>query len=253
MEELAGNFWNIRGVFKVAGLIDLGTQMSLVQKDDGRFIVIDSYAPSEPDRNELRKLTADGEAIDAIINVHPFHTIHCRAIHEFAPKARLFGTRRHRQKAPDLPWMDQLIEEPSTQHIFAEDLEFAVPDGVDFVCPDENVHVASVLVRHRSSGIVHVDDTLNVIAAPGWLGRLLPQSRLKFHPLLSRALREEPGAADAFEEWARKIADRWATTSIVCAAHSTVRHLPPDGWRREVLAALAGVEGKLAAHRARHG
>lgn len=253
MEQLAANFWNIRGAFKVAGLIDLGTHMSLVQRDDGRFIVIDSYAASGPDREEFRKLTAEGEAIDAIINVHPFHTIHCRAMHEFAPKARLFGTRRHRQRAPDLPWMEQLIEEPSTQQMFAGDLEFAVPDGVDFVCENENVHVASVLVRHRSSGIVHVDDTLNVLAAPGPLGRLLPQSRLKFHPLLARALQRRPGAVQDFERWAVGIADRWKETPIVCAAHSAVRRLSPGGWHEEILAALSAVEKKLDAHRLRHG
>ena len=253
MEQLAASFWNIRGAFKVAGLIDLGTHMSLVRRQDGRFLVIDSCAPSEPDRNALRALTADGEAIDAIINVHPFHTLYCRAMHEFAPRARLFGTRRHRQKSPDLPWMDQPIEEPAAQALFANDLEFSVPAGLDFVCPNEHVHVASVLVRHRANGVVHVDDTLNVLAAPGRLGRLLPQSRLRFHPLLAKALQRRPGAAQEFEGWARELAERWKETRILCAAHSAVRRLPAGGWREEVLAALAAVETRLAAHRARYG
>src|SRR5690606_8921021 len=116
--------------------------------------------------------------------------------------------------------------------------DLSVPAGVDFVCPDDRVHVASVLVRHRASGIVHVDDTLNVIAAPGALGDLLPQSSLRMHPMLARALVAEAGAADAYADWARALAARWADAPAVCAAHSAVRRLPAGGFRAEVEAAL---------------
>src|SRR5690606_19049606 len=107
--------------------------------------------------------------------------------------------------------------------------ELSVPVGVDFVCLDERVHVASLLLRHRASGIVHVDDTLNVIAAPGALGKLLPQSGLRMHPLLGQALQAEPGAADAYIGWARDLARRWDGAPYVCAAHSAVRELGPGG------------------------
>ena len=131
--------------------------------------------------------------------------------------------------------------------------DLSVPDGVDFVCPDERVHVASVLARHRPSDIVHVDDTLNVIAAPGLLGDVLPQSALKMHPMLAKALTPKTGAADAYARWARDLAVRWADTPVVCAAHSAVRELAPGGFRDEVEASLAGVEKTLARHRSRYG
>ncbi|AWH48111.1 hypothetical protein C1925_02510 [Stenotrophomonas sp. SAU14A_NAIMI4_5] len=253
MQQLANDFWNLRGTFKVAGLLDVGTQLSVVRRTNGRFLVLDSYTPNETHRQALLGLTAGGTLVDAIINVHPFHTLHCEPLHQLLPAARLIGTRRHLQQAPHLPWDPHVIEDVETQADFADDLDFTVPAGVELVPADDNVHASSVLVRHRRSGIVHVDDTLSVLAAPGALGKWLPQSGLKFHPTLSRALQPRAGAADAFERWALALAERWAGTPFVCAAHSAVRELPADGWRDEVLKALHNVQGKLRRHRRRYG
>jgi hypothetical protein len=252
MKQLADDFWNFRGTFKIAGLIDVGTQMSLIRRPTGRFLLIDSYAVSGADRDALLKLTDNGAAIDAIINVHPFHTLHCRAAHDLAPGARLFGTQRHREQAPELPWEADHIEDGATQAQFNE-LTFSVPDGLDLVTSDDNVHAASVLVRHRASGIVHVDDTLMVLAAPGLLRHVLPQSRLRFHPMLAKALQPRAGAANDFTAWARSLAESWAGTRIVCAAHSSVRRLTPNGWHDEMTRALSNVRKTLDQHRSRHG
>lgn len=70
--------------------------------------------------------------------------------------------------------------------------------------------------------------------------------------MLGKALRDEAGAADAFEAWARDLAARWSGTPIVCAAHSAVRCLSADGWRHEVLLALHDARHALARHRRRH-
>ena len=253
MKQLADNFWTFRGDFKIAGVLNLGTHMSLVRRPNGRFLLLDSYDLGAEDREALLSLTDSGRAIEAIINVHPFHTLHCLAMHSALPHARLIGTGRHRTRAPDLPWETGMIEDEATQAEFADDLDFSVPDGVDFVSADDHVHVASVLVRHRESGIVHVDDTINVLAFPGFLGKLLPQSKLKFHPALGKALQKRPGAADDYANWAHELADRWAGTPTVCAAHSSIRNLPPEGWRDEVLGALVGVEKTHSKHRSAHG
>lgn len=251
MKQWAEDFWNFRGSFKIGGLIDIGTQMSLIRRANGRFLLIDSYSVSAGDRHGLMALTDDGAAIDAIINVHPFHTLHCRNAHELVPQARLIGTRRHREQMPELPWTDGVIEDEATQAEFTDDLDFAVPDGLQLVTADDRVHAASVLVRHRASGIVHVDDTLNVLVAPGLLKHILSPSRMRFHPMLGKALEPRPGAADAFAAWARDLAAEWSGTPIVCAAHSAVRELGPDGWRDEVLRALSDIEKTLADHRSR--
>ena len=253
MQPLVDSFWNIRGVHRIAGLIDIGTQMSVVRRPNGRFVVIDGCPLDDATRDALLALTGGGEQVDAVVHVHPFHTLHVEAIHGLLSDATLYGTERHRRKLPALPWTGTPVETWGDGHPLADVFDLSVPDGVDFVCPDERVHVASVLARHRPSGIVHVDDTLNVIAAPGLLGDVLPQSALKMHPMLAKALTPEPGAADAYARWARDLAVRWADTPVVCAAHSAVRELAPGGFRYEVEAALAGVEKTLARHRSRYG
>ncbi|GAB2501268.1 hypothetical protein [Arenimonas alkanexedens] len=252
MEKLAANFWNLRGVFRIAGVVNIGTQMSVVKRGKGRFVVIDGCALDDAQRDALLKLTGQGEQVEAVIHVHPFHTLHVEATHRLFPAATLYGTARHRVKAPDLPWAAAPVEQWDNEHPLADLLELSVPEGVDFASADEQVHVGSVLVRDRKSAVVHVDDTFNVVAAPGVIGRLLPQSALRMHPMLARALKPTAASADAYAAWARSLAARWADTRIVCAAHSAVRRLDKGGFKREVEAALEKVSGTLERHRERY-
>ena len=253
MREIAPNFWNFRGDFKLAKIINLGTHMSLIRRGNGLFLLLDSYELEGDELEKLMELTDGGKSIEAILNVHPFHTLHCAAVHKQFPHARLIGTRRHAEEVPDLPWEGTFIEDAETQAEFSDELQFSVPGGVDFISDDDGVHTASVLIRHRASGVVHADDTINVFAAPGALGELLPQTRLRFHPKLSDALQKRLGAADEYAAWARQIAETWSGTPAVCAAHSAVRELEPLGWREEILKALDDVEETLADHRKKYG
>ena len=250
---LAEGFWNLRGHHRLGGLVDIGTQMSVASRPDGRLVLVDAIELEDAQHDALLALTDDGTRVDAVVHVHPFHTLHVEALHRAFPAAPLHGTARHRERFPDLPWVGEPVETWAADHPFADVFELSVPAGVDFVCADEKVHVASVLVRHLASGVVHVDDTFNVVAAPGKLRDVLPQSALKMHPMLAKALTAEAGAADAYVRWARDLAVRWGDTPIVCAAHSAVRVLEPGAFRAEVEAALAGVERTLEAHRAKYG
>lgn len=253
MEKLADTFWNIRGVHRIGGVLDIGTHMSLVQRSDGRFVVIDGCGLDNSQQAAVMQLTGNGERVAAVVHVHPFHTLHVEATHQLFPSATLHGTSRHHKRAPALPWSPQPVEDWTGDHPLADLFDLSVPDGVEFVCLDERVHVASVLVRHRQTGIVHVDDTFNVMAAPGVLRDLFPVSSLRMHPMLGRALQKKPGAADAYAAWARALATDWAETRIVCAAHSAVRYLPVEGFSTEVTSALDKVSGTLDRHRARYG
>ena len=232
MKQLAETFWNLRGVYRVGGVLDIGTHMSIVRRPDGRYVVIDGCALDEPQRRALMALTGDGALVDGVVHVHPFHTLHVEATHRLFPAATLYGTARHRRKAPSLPWAGTPVEEWSGDHPLADVFDLSVPDGVDFVCPD---------------------DTLNVMAGPGILRRVLPQSSLRMHPMLSKGLTPKAGAADAYAAWAQELATQWADTRIVCAAHSAVRRLPDGGFAREMHAALARVSRTLERHRARYG
>lgn len=253
MHKLADRFWNLRGAYRVAGVLNIGTHMSIVQRDDGRFVVLDGCGLDDAQRAAVMALTDNGANVAAVLHVHPFHTMHVEATHRLFPGVPLHGTARHHRMFPALPWSSTPIETWPDDHAFADVFEFSVPAGVDFVCANERVHVASVLVRHRATGIVHVDDTLNVLAAQGALGQALPQSSLRMHPMLAHALQKRAGAADEYAAWARDLATRWADTPIVCAAHSAVRTLPGGGFAREVESALARVERTLARHHAKFG
>ena len=253
MKKLADTFWNVRGIHRIAGVLDIGTHMSLVQRSDGGFVVIDGCGLDESQRASIMALTDNGERVVAVVHVHPFHTLHVQATHRLFPGAMLYGTARHHLRDPSLPWRGEPVEAWSDDHPLAGLVDLSVPDGIDFVSADERVHVASVLVHHRQTGIVHVDDTFNVLAAPGLLRGLLPVSSLRMHPMLGRALQKKTGSADAYAAWSRELAVDWADTGIVCAAHSAVREFPAGGFSNEVAGALEKVSGILDRHRARYG
>ena len=51
-------FWNIRGSHKIAGVIDVGTQASLVRLASGNFVLLDSYAFDQDTFRKLAEMTA---------------------------------------------------------------------------------------------------------------------------------------------------------------------------------------------------
>ena len=116
-------------------------------------------------------LTDQGKAVDAIINVHPFHTVFCKAVHEMLPDARLIGTQRHHDEQPDLPWEASLIEDTGTQADFADTLEFSIPDGIALVTDDPDQsgigqHFVNRFTKHRVKR-VDVDDGIHRFALIG--------------------------------------------------------------------------------------
>ncbi|MFT6377963.1 MAG: hypothetical protein ACJARS_004626, partial [bacterium] len=44
--HVADDFWNIRGSFKIFGVVDIGTHASLVRRPNGRFVLLDAYTLS---------------------------------------------------------------------------------------------------------------------------------------------------------------------------------------------------------------
>ena len=158
--KIADDFWNIRGEFKVFGLINIGTQASLVKRGNGKFVLLDAYTLQGDIKQQVDSLTNNGLDLEAIINLHPFHTIHVARAHADYPHAKLYGTQRHLDKFPDLPWQKQLTNSKEFASLFCEDFEFSVPRGVDFISNNEQLHFSSVLAYHIASTSIHVDDTL---------------------------------------------------------------------------------------------
>ena len=251
--QLADGFWRITGEVRIGGLVDIGTQCSLVELASGQFVFLDSYTLPADVRAEVDALTDGGEKVEAILNLHPFHTLHCEWMHRAYPDAALYGTARHVSKFPELPWQDTRCEDAALRESYDEDFAFSVPRGMPLVCDDESVHFASVLALHRASGTIHVDDTL-VYLEKGFPLSVLPMTgRLDFHPTLAKALEQRVGAADEFRQWAIDLGVDWANARRIAAAHNAVLELGEEEFPVLIGEALGRVKPVLDRHRAEHG
>jgi hypothetical protein len=199
-------------------------------------------------------LTNNVADVDAIINLHPFHTIHVEAMHKQYPDARLYGTRRHHQKFPGLPWQAELTESAECAALFADDLEFSIPAGVDFISANENLHFSSVLAYHQTSKTIHSDDTLMYLPLPGLLGKL-KKPDVSFHMTLAKTLEKRAGAAQEFRDWAIQLSEQWRAAENLCAAHSASllgANNSADSIAMRIRSALQKVEKTLNAHEKRY-
>ncbi|RLB47061.1 MAG: hypothetical protein DRH23_11365 [Deltaproteobacteria bacterium] len=254
--HVADDFWNIRGSFKLGGVVDIGTQASLVRRGNGKFVFLDSYTLSDAVEQEVVELTNDGRDVEAILNVHPFHTVFARKMHERFPHAKLYGTARHVSRFPELPWEAIRTEDVALHTMYAGDFEFSVPRGVDFISANENVHFSSVLVLHRASKTIHVDDTLMYVRFPRLMRTVGLPDAMSFHPTLAKALEKRAGAASDFRDWAEELAERCRGAESLCAAHTAALTAPKKRGatiQDRLVAALGKVGGKLTVHERKYG
>lgn len=243
---ISDDLWSVRGSFKVAGLLDIGTQCTLVRRPSGSFVLLDGYTLEGEVRDEVMALTDDGRAVEAILHLHPFHTVHVRAAAAQFPGAQLFGTERHVAKAPELPWQPLRTDDPELHARFPE-LGFTVPRGVELIPADEKLHFSSVLAIHPASGSLIVDDTLTYTRLPLVGG-------VSFHPTLGKVLERRPGAAADFRAWAEALAVTSEPLTRLLPAHV---HLPepfaPGALADAIRKATAAVESTLRRHETRYG
>lgn len=255
MLKISDDFWNIRGEFKIAGVLNIGTQASLVRRTNGKFVLLDAYTLEGKVKAQVDALTNDGAELEAIINLHPFHTVHVGNIHRQYPNARLYGTQRHLSKFPELPWESALTESAECAALFKDDFEFSVPAGVDFISSNEHLHFSSVLAYHKVSKTIHADDTLMYLRLPGLLGIIKPPE-VAFHMTLAKTLQRRPRAAEEFRRWAKKLAKQWKHAENLCAAHSAAlldSENHSESIASRILAALQKVEKTLRLHEEKFG
>jgi hypothetical protein len=254
--EVADDFWNIRGSFKIGGVVDIKTHASLVRRANGNFVFLDSYSLGSKARAQVADIVGSDGEIEAILNVHPFHTVHVAKMHELYPEAKLYGTARHLELFPDLPWETVRTEDPKIQTLYADDFAFSVPAGVDFISANDKIHFSSVLVKHHASRTIHVDDTFMYIEFPRALRLFGMKDSLSFHPTLSRALEKRAGAADDFRDWAKALIVDWQDTENLCAAHTgplLARDNNGASIPKRMQSALRKCEPKLRIHELRYG
>jgi hypothetical protein len=254
--QIADDFWNIRGSFRIAGFVDIGTQASLVRRQSGRFLLLDSYTLNGALAEAVDAITGGPDNVEAVLNLHPFHTVHVKAVHRRYPGAKHYGTARHHLRAPELRWQPEKTEDAALHALFADALQFSVPRGVAFISSNEHLHFSSVLALHKASKTIHVDDTLMYVRFPGLVRVLGLTDTLSFHPTLAKVLEPRPGAAKDFRGWAEALIESWGTAENLCAAHTAALQTgrgsgPP--LRERLLKALAKVDSTLRAHERKFG
>lgn len=253
--EVGDGFWNIRGSYRFGGVLDIGTQASLVRRASGKYVLLDACGFGGAIKSWLDEMTGGGEKLEAVIHLHPFHTVFAAAAHQLYPEAALYGTARHVDKLPELPWQSLRVEDPAFAELFAEDLELTIPRGVDFISANEKLHFSSVLALHPRSRTLHVDDTLMYVRMPALL-RFVGRDFTRFHFTLPKVLERRAGAAAEFRDWARELIARAGDVDNLCAAHTatlTGRDNKGAPIAARIEAALGRVEPKLQAHEREHG
>lgn len=253
--QLSSGFWNIRGSFRLGCLVDLGTHTSLVRRTNGKYVFLDSYSLDDDTLRWVDGLTGGRDEVEAVLHLHPFHTLHVRRVRELYPRAKLYGTARHAARFTELSWERVHTEDPAFHTMFADDFDFTMPRGVDFISTNENVHFSSVLAVHRASRTLHVDDTIMYVPLPRPL-RLVARDLTLFHPTLAKALQPRPGAAGEFRAWARELIERARDVDNLCAAHTATlsdEHNPGPSIAERIEGALERDERTLRAHQRRHG
>ncbi|MEZ7502755.1 hypothetical protein QO189_09765 [Psychrobacter sp. Arc29] len=241
IHDLGAGFWNIRGSFRIGGVINIGTQCSLVKLSSGRFIFLDSYALTGDVRDEVMALTNNGRDVEAVLNVHPFHTVHCDHMAKDFPQATFYGSKRHPKKIPEVNWADDLVESDAVAERYPE-LKFSMSEGIHYIAPNEMIHAGSLLAYHPASQSLHVDDTF--MSPPmKLLEAVLPE--LILHPTTKKALKNEPNAGAQYCDWATHLAHEWRDVRNFCAAHSYLVRFKDGEFETALVKAIEKARPKL--------
>lgn len=251
--DCGASFYNFRGELKMKGVLDIGTQCSLVQRPSGGFVMLDSLTLTDPQLALVNSLTDGGKRLEAVINLHPFHTIHVKWAHEEFPNAAHYGTARHVEMFPQLSWQETLVEDAVFPPLFADVLEFTEPKGVILIPQDQSVHFSSILAFHPASRTIHVDDTLSCLTLPFPLSLLPMSGRLDFHPALAKAMEPRARSADDFRQWAINLGIDWHNTKRVATAHNGLVTIGEEKFPELIGEALGRVTPVLDKHREAYG
>lgn len=130
MRSFGNGFYNVRVPFQI-NLLEIGTHMSLIQLHNGNFLVIDTVVMNDQLKNELDELTNNGTKIEAVLAVHPFHTLAYSAFHKMYPNVKYYGTPRHLRRLTEIKWTGQLddAENKALLSKWAPEVELRIPAG----------------------------------------------------------------------------------------------------------------------------
>lgn len=243
IHDLGAGFWSIRGSFVRDNIIDIGNQSALVKLASGKFILLDSYTLTGEVRAQVMALTDNGQDIEAVLNVHPFHTVHCARVAKDFPHATFYGSARHHKEVPEVDWSEDYVESKAVAERYPE-LEFSVSKGIYYIAPDDSIHSGSLLVFHPASQSLYVDDTIQT--PPSKLFDEV-QADINLHATTLKALIDEPNAGKDYCDWAIKLAHDWRETRHFCSAHSGLVVFAEGEFEEKLLAAIDKARSTLEA------
>ena len=143
--QIGAGFWNVRRQFTIlAHLVDIQTHMSFVQLANGKFLVVDTVEVNDRLAQEINHLTDNGEKIEAVIGVHPFHTVAFDSFYQRYPNAAYYGTPRHLGRLMQIPWAGSL-DQCRVRRKWEPDVELRIPEGL----PTALDCKSSLFPRHR--------------------------------------------------------------------------------------------------------
>ena len=64
MIDIGEGFWNIRGSYRIAGVLDVGTQASIVCLSSGNYLMLDACDFDDADFAGIDELTDGGERLE---------------------------------------------------------------------------------------------------------------------------------------------------------------------------------------------
>jgi len=223
LNPIGTNFWNVRASFPILkGLVDIGTHMSIIKLNNGKFLIV-STVPLHPElKQELDALTDNGAKLEAVVATHPFHTLAFPGFHQTYPKVPFYGTPRHIRKQKDIPWAGA-VNDPAVMKMWeADGVYLRIPDGGEFVAPvpEEYNHWSSVWVFHKESKSIHIDDTINYFSNPSMLMKVVGKKKgcMEFHDSIKGpALYPKTDSPAKFKTWVENIIKDWDFDNLCCA------------------------------------
>lgn len=129
LHQIGPGFWNVRTSFKLFKIIDIGTHMSVIQLRSGNFLVVDTVEMNDGLKKELDDLTSNGTKIEAVVGVHPFHTLAFPGFYKMYPDAKYYGTPRHLRNLKDIKWAGQLDNNKESLSKWEPEVELRIPAG----------------------------------------------------------------------------------------------------------------------------
>jgi len=202
-------FWNIRASFFIGGN-DVGTQMSLIQLQSGKFVIVDTVEVDDELKGEIDDLTKNGSLMVAVVATHPYHTTYFPDFYKLYPMVPFYGTPRHLIIQPTIPWKGSTYE-CAIRQMWLPEIHMRVPRGADF--ETDSTHFSGIHLFHTASKTIHIDDTIIIN----------PAHQLSFHGTINNGGLFHIGEAPyAFRDWVKKYINEWDFENVV-AAHNGVK------------------------------